>query len=90
MSLTLQRITEIVRKAIPDLGPEEVRLLANEASDQFCQDTEILSMEFPHITTVADTIFYDIDRKCLGVRQVDIGGTPADALGGDDKVPMGD
>lgn len=90
MGLTLQRITEIVKEAIPSIGPEEVRLLANEGSEQFCQETEILNMEFPPITTIADTKAYDIDRKCLGIRQVDIDGVPADSLGGDDKVPMGD
>ncbi len=90
MGLTLQRITEISREALSDIGPEEVRLLANEGSELFCQLTEILSTEFPPITTVADTKAYDIDIRCIGIRQVDIDGVPADSLGGDDKVPMGD
>lgn len=88
MGLSQQRLMERIRQAVPDAKPEDVRLLLNEALETFCQETEVLLKEFPPITSVASQVYYDLDRKCLGVRQVDVEGKPVNPLGGDEAVPM--
>lgn len=90
MGLSQQRLMEVIRRALPETKPEEARLLLNEALETFCEETEVLLKEFPPITSVASQVFYDMDRKCLGVRQVDIAGEVATFLGGDESIPMQD
>ena len=81
--LTYDQMMERIRKVIPKASPEDMKLYINEGSDTFCEETEILEEDFPPITSVASQMFYDIDPRCLGVRQVDIDGTPADRAPGE-------
>lgn len=90
MGLSQQRLMERIRQAIPTAKPEDARLLLNEALETFCQETEVLLKEFPPITSVASQVYYDIDRKCLGIRQVDVEGETVNFLGGDEAIPMQD
>lgn len=74
--MTLNEMLELVRQHHPHMKEQEIRLLLNRASDDFCARTEIIKTSFslgadvnPDDTT-ADKRYYPLPGDTLIVREV--------------------
>ena len=74
--MTLNEIIELVRQHHPHMGDNEIRLLLNRASDNFCSRTELIKQSFslgadvdPDNTT-ANKRYYTLPSEILTIREV--------------------
>tara|TARA_R100000152_G_C6775599_1_gene204111 strand:- start:500 stop:802 length:303 start_codon:yes stop_codon:yes gene_type:complete len=76
MAMTLNEMIELVRQHHPNMADNEIRLLLNRASDDFCAKTEIIKHSFslganidPDSTT-ANKRYYSLPSEILTIREV--------------------
>ena len=74
--MKLLEMIELVQQHHPHMGEQEIRLLLNRASDDFCAKTEILKDSFslgndvdPDSTT-ANKRYYTLPDEILKIREV--------------------
>tara|TARA_Y100001973_G_C5199396_1_gene336547 strand:- start:699 stop:962 length:264 start_codon:yes stop_codon:yes gene_type:complete len=60
-----------VKKHHPELGTNEIIILLNQASDEFCSRTLILD-EATQFTTVANQRYYGLKDSILEIKSVDL------------------
>lgn len=54
--MTLREMTELVRQHHPHMREQEIRMLINRASDDFCSKTEMVKTQFTLDNTDSGTI----------------------------------
>tara|TARA_Y100001938_G_C7804617_1_gene288790 strand:- start:248 stop:550 length:303 start_codon:yes stop_codon:yes gene_type:complete len=76
MAMTLNEMIELIRQHHPNMADNEIRLLLNRASDDFCAKTEIIKHSFslganvdPDSTT-ANKRYYSLPSEILTIREV--------------------
>jgi len=67
----LQQMIDQVKKHHPELGTNEIIILLNQASDEFCSRTLILD-EATQFTTVANQRYYGLKDSILEIKSVDL------------------
>ena len=74
--MNLNEMLELVRQHHPQMQDNEIRLLLNRASDDFCAKTELIKHSFslgsdvnPDSTT-ADKRYYGLPSEILTIREV--------------------
>ena len=74
--MNLNEMLELVRQHHPQMQDNEIRLLFNRASDDFCAKTELIKHSFslgsdvnPDSTT-ADKRYYGLPSEILTIREV--------------------
>ena len=74
--MNLNEMLELVRQHHPQMQDNEIRLLLNRASDDFCAKTELIKHSFslgddanPDNTT-ADKRYYSLPSEILTIREV--------------------
>ena len=74
--MTLNEMIELVRQHHPDMQDNEIRLLLNRASDDFCAKTQIIKHSFslgadvnPDSST-ANKRYYRLPSEVLVIREV--------------------
>ena len=74
--MTLREMTELIQQHHPHMKEQEIRLLLNRASDDFCAKTELIKHSFslgadvdPDDTTV-DKRYYRLPSDILTIREV--------------------
>jgi hypothetical protein len=74
--MTLREMIDLVQQHHPHMGEQEIRLLLNRASDDFCAKTEIIKDSFslgadvdPDSTT-ANKRYYTLPDEVLKIREV--------------------
>ena len=78
--MTLREMTELIKQHHPHMREQEIRMLINRASDDFCAKTEMVKTQFTIIggnatTTIANQRYYklpDAVIKILGVFMNDV------------------
>ena len=60
-----------IKKHHPELGTNEIIILLNQASDEFCSRTLILD-EATQFTTVANQRYYGLKDSILEIKSVDL------------------
>ena len=74
--MTLNEMIELVRQHHPHMQDNEIRLLFNRASDDFCAKTEIIKDSFSLGTdvnpdnTTANKRYYSLPSNILTIREV--------------------
>ena len=74
--MTLMEMVELIRQHHPNLGANEIRLLLNRASDDFCAKTEIVKESFAlgnDMTaddTTANKRYYTLPPEILKIDRV--------------------
>ena len=74
--MTLNEMIELVRQHHPHMQDNEIRLLLNRASDDFCAKTEIIKDSFSLGTdvnpddTTANKRYYTLPSNILTIREV--------------------
>ena len=74
--MTLNEMIELVRQHHPHMQDNEIRLLLNRASDDFCAKTEIIKDSFSLGTdvnpdnTTANKRYYSLPSNILTIREV--------------------
>ena len=71
--MTQSQLIDLVRKQFPNTSVIEIRSHLNDALDEFCSSTRILTSAF-QFTSVADQRYYDLDDKIVEVISVDFDG----------------
>tara|TARA_R100000664_G_scaffold30782_1_gene43743 strand:+ start:70 stop:333 length:264 start_codon:yes stop_codon:yes gene_type:complete len=71
--MTQDQLIERIRKHHPRVSQIDIRMLLNDALDEFCTKTRILT-DTVSITTVADQRYYSLDAKIAEVLSVDYDG----------------
>lgn len=69
--MKLQQMIDQVKKHHPELGTNEIIILLNQASDEFCSRTLILD-EATQFTTVANQRYYGLKDSILEIKSVDL------------------
>tara|TARA_R100000278_G_scaffold123219_1_gene112027 strand:- start:2034 stop:2336 length:303 start_codon:yes stop_codon:yes gene_type:complete len=76
MEMTLNEMIELIRQHHPNMADNEIRLLLNRASDDFCAKTELIKHSFslgvdvdPDSTT-ANKRYYTLPDEILTIREV--------------------
>jgi len=69
--MKLQQMIDQVKKHHPDLSTNEIIIMLNEASDEFCSRTLILD-EATQFTTVANQRYYGLKDSILEIKSVDL------------------
>lgn len=72
---------KILRK-FPGRKEAEIRSEMNAVKEEFCRETRILEGEFTTFDTDGTSMYYDLGSDVITVKQVDLGGTKIDPLGG--------
>jgi hypothetical protein len=67
----LQQMIDQVKKHHPELGTNEIIILLNQASDEFCSRTLILD-EATQFTTTANQRYYGLKDSILEIKSVDL------------------
>ena len=74
--MTLNEMIELIRQHHPNMQDNEIRLLLNRASDDFCSKTEIIKHSFslgsdvdPDSTTV-NKRYYALPSEILTIREI--------------------
>ena len=63
---------EIIRRKRPAYLVNELRIRLNDASDDFCDETEILEGQW-RFSTASGQMYYTLPEDCVGVKQADLG-----------------
>ena len=71
--MTQNQLIDLVRKQFPNTPVAEIRVHLNDALDEFCRKTRILTGT-DSFTTVADQRYYDLDEFVSEVLSVDFDG----------------
>ena len=71
--MTQNQLIDLVRKQFPSISVIEIRSHLNDALDEFCSSTKILTSAF-QFTSVADQRYYDLDGQIIEVTSVDFDG----------------
>ena len=69
--MKLQQMIDQVKKHHPELGTNDIIILLNQASDEFCSRTLILD-EATQFTTVANQRYYGLKDSILEIKSVDL------------------
>ena len=69
--MKLQQMIDQIKKHHPELGTNEIIILLNQASDEFCSRTLILD-EATQFTTVANQRYYGLKDSILEIKSVDL------------------
>tara|TARA_Y100001973_G_scaffold85856_1_gene128252 strand:- start:3074 stop:3376 length:303 start_codon:yes stop_codon:yes gene_type:complete len=76
MEMTLNEMIELIRQHHPNMADNEIRLLLNRASDDFCAKTDIIKHSFslgadndPDSST-ASKKYYTLPSEVLTIREV--------------------
>ncbi len=69
--MKLQQMIDQVKKHHPELGTNEIIILLNQASDEFCSRTLILD-EATQFTTTANQRYYGLKDSILEIKSVDL------------------
>jgi hypothetical protein len=76
MAMILNEMIELIRQHHPNMQDNEIRLLLNRASDDFCAKTELIKHSFSLGTTVnpddstVDKRYYSLPSEVLTIREV--------------------
>ena len=74
--MTLNEMIELVKQHHPRMGENEIRLLLNRASDDFCAQTELIKHSFSlgedinPDSTVVNKRYYTLPSEILTIREV--------------------
>ena len=74
--MTLNEMIELVRQHHPNMADNEIRLLLNRASDDFCAKTELIKHSFSLASavdpdnTTANKRYYNLPSEILTIREV--------------------
>jgi formate-dependent phosphoribosylglycinamide formyltransferase (GAR transformylase) len=71
--MTQNQLIELVKKQHPGATVTEIRAYLNDALDEFCRKSRILTSAF-QFTTIASQRYYDLDTKISEVTSVDFDG----------------
>ena len=71
--MTQKNLIDIIQKSHPDATIKEIRIHLNDALDEFCRHTGILTTAF-QITTVSDQRYYALPSNIAEVNSVDYDG----------------
>ena len=71
--MTQNQLIELIRKQFPNATVAEIRVHLNDAFDEFCRRSRILTST-KTVTTVADQRYYDLDATISEVVSVDYDG----------------
>ena len=71
--MTQNQLIELIRKQHPGASKAEIRIHLNDALDEFCRKTGMLTTAF-QFTTTADQRYYDLDDNISEVTSVDFDG----------------
>tara|TARA_Y100000310_G_scaffold304854_1_gene344443 strand:- start:479 stop:742 length:264 start_codon:yes stop_codon:yes gene_type:complete len=71
--MTQNQLIDLVRKQFPDTSVIEIRSHLNDAIDEFCSSTRMLTSAF-QFTTVDSVRYYDLDESIIEVTSVDFDG----------------
>ena len=69
--MKLQQMIDQIKKHHPELGTNEIIILLNQASDEFCSRTLILD-EATQFTTTANQRYYGLKDSILEIKSVDL------------------
>lgn len=78
--MTLREMTELIQQHHPHMKEQEIRLLLNRASDDFCSKTEIVKSQVSLVTndadelTVANRRYYPIPEDVIKISEVFMNG----------------
>ena len=71
--MTLNEMIELIRQHHPNMADNEIRLLLNRASDDFCTKTKIIESSFTLPGgLVADQRYYDLTDDIIEIKSIDI------------------
>ena len=71
--MTQNQLIDLIKKQIPNAKNAEIRLHLNDALDEFCRRSRVLTTAY-QFTTVADQTYYDLDSNISEVTSVDFDG----------------
>ena len=71
--MTQNQLIDLIKKQMPAATNAEVRIHLNDALDEFCRRSRVLTTAF-QFTTVADQRYYDLDANVSEVTSVDFDG----------------
>ena len=71
--MTQNQLIDLIKKQIPNAKNAEIRLHLNDALDEFCRRSRVLTTAY-QFTTVADQRYYDLDSNISEVTSVDFDG----------------
>ena len=71
--MTQNQLIDLIKKQIPAATNTEIRIHLNDALDEFCRKSRILTTSF-QFTTVADQRYYDLDSDISEITSVDFDG----------------
>ena len=71
--MTQNQLIDLIKKQIPTATNAEIRLHLNDALDEFCRRSRILTTAY-QFTTSADQRYYDLDDNISEVTSVDFDG----------------
>ena len=71
--MTQNQLSDLIKKQIPNAKNAEIRLHLNDALDEFCRRSRVLTTAY-QFTTVADQRYYDLDGNISEVTSVDFDG----------------
>ena len=71
--MTQNQLIDLIKKQIPAATNAEIRIHLNDALDEFCRRSRVLTTAF-QFTTVADQRYYDLDANVSEVTSVDFDG----------------
>ena len=68
--MTQNQLIDLIKKQVPTATNAEIRLHLNDALDEFCRRSRVLTTAY-QFTTVADQRYYDLDDSIIEVSRVD-------------------
>lgn len=71
--MTQNQLIEVIRANFPNASSAEIRSHLNDALDELCRKTRMLT-KTATLTTVADQRYYDLDADVAEVLSVDFDG----------------
>ena len=86
--MTQRQWLEKIRRHAPELSEEEMRILWNEVSDRYCEETKILEGQWS-FTTEPGQMYYDLDPECIGIFEVNYAGELCDKITNVRNIPIG-
>ena len=71
--MTENQLIDLIKKQMPAATSTVIRIHLNDALDEFCRRSRVLTTAF-QFTTVADQRYYDLDANVSEVTSVDFDG----------------
>ena len=92
--ITQQQLIEVIQQLHPDYGETQIRLMLNQAQDEFVERTGLVIEENDTFNTVSGTMYYQFsgmsnisdDDDLLEVTRVDYDDEPIDRLADADEI----